>query len=111
MLPCVAQGAIGIEIRRGDETMQKLLVPLNSEQTSLCVGAERALLCALDGNCKTPVGALARLTGKDELTLRGRIGAAGRHVACAPQPERTCRKDFEKIGSGTWCAAESAHAV
>ena len=43
MLPAAAQGAIGIEIRRDDETLRKLLAPLNAKETAICVGAERAL--------------------------------------------------------------------
>ncbi len=69
MLPAAAQGAIGIEIRNGDEDMRRLLAPLNDADTHACVNAERALLRVLDGSCQTPIAALARLTAGDRITL------------------------------------------
>jgi hydroxymethylbilane synthase len=61
MLPAVAQGAIGIETRAGDERVRRWLAPLDDAATAARVTAERALLAALDGSCKTPIAALAVL--------------------------------------------------
>lgn len=72
MLPAVAQGAIGIEIRQGDERSQALLAPLNDQSTALCVAAERAFLERLDGSCRTPIAGLAQLDGA-RLRFRGQI--------------------------------------
>jgi hydroxymethylbilane synthase len=72
MLPAVAQGAIGIETRIGDERMGALLAPLHDRVTAICVEAERAFLAELDGSCRTPIGGLARLDG-DILTFKGQI--------------------------------------
>jgi hydroxymethylbilane synthase len=69
MLPAAAQGAIGIEVRSGDEDIKKLLLPVNCKKTFTCVSAERALLQELDGSCATPIGALANFTSADELSL------------------------------------------
>lgn len=69
-LPAVAQGAIGIERRTDDAQTVALLAPLNDGPTTLCVTAERAMLAALDGTCRTPIGGLATLDG-DRLTLDG----------------------------------------
>lgn len=63
MLPAVAQGAIGIEIRASDERTRALLGPLGCAETTARVTAERALLAVLDGSCRTPIAALARLEG------------------------------------------------
>lgn len=63
MLPAVAQGAIGIEIRQGDEITANLLKPLRHEQTEIVVAAERGFLIELDGSCRTPLAAHARLDG------------------------------------------------
>ncbi len=68
MLPAVAQGAIGIERRQADEAVAALLGPLNHPVSRTAVTAERALLATLDGSCRTPIAALARLTG-DRLSL------------------------------------------
>ena len=73
MLPAVAQGAIGIECREDDTTVRDLLAPLNHYQSEVCVAAERALLTALDGSCRTPIAALAEYEGKESLTLRGLV--------------------------------------
>ncbi len=69
-LPAVAQGAVGIERRAGDDRTAALVAPLNDQPTALCVAAERAMLAALDGTCRTPIGGLATLDG-DALILDG----------------------------------------
>ncbi len=63
MLPAVAQGAIGLETRSGDQGTATWLVALNDEATALRVSAERACLAALDGSCRTPIAAYAELQG------------------------------------------------
>jgi hydroxymethylbilane synthase len=73
MLPAVAQGAIGIECRAGDERVQALLSPLHDRDTSDRVSAERALLSTLEGSCRTPIGALAELGPGTILTLTARV--------------------------------------
>ncbi|MBY0224433.1 MAG: hydroxymethylbilane synthase [Hyphomicrobium sp.] len=70
MLPAVAQGAIGIEIRTDDEDTAALIAPMNDETTALCVTAERAFLATLEGSCRTPIAGLARLKG-GTLTFKG----------------------------------------
>jgi len=72
MLPAVAQGAITIETREGDEEMARRLAPLNHPETEVCVTAERALLAALEGSCRTPIAAYAVLK-KNRLHLRARM--------------------------------------
>lgn len=59
MLPAVAQGAIGIEIRSNDEATRARLAPLHDAGTEAAVTAERAMLAALDGSCRTPIAGLA----------------------------------------------------
>jgi hydroxymethylbilane synthase len=63
MLPAVAQGALAIEYRGDDDEVKRLLAPLHDPDSAACVTAERALLAALDGSCRTPIAALARLAG------------------------------------------------
>jgi hydroxymethylbilane synthase len=70
MLPAVAQGAIGIEIRKDDEDTARLITPLDDRTTSICVSAERAFLATLEGSCRTPIAGLALLDG-DTLKFRG----------------------------------------
>lgn len=64
LLPAVAQGAIGVQRRKNDERIAALLASLNHKETAVCIQAERALLVALDGSCRTPIAALAELKGE-----------------------------------------------
>jgi hydroxymethylbilane synthase len=57
MLPAVAQGAIGITCRGGDDSMLEFLAKLNHEETRMAVECERTFLAALDGSCRTPIAA------------------------------------------------------
>ncbi|NQU60433.1 MAG: hydroxymethylbilane synthase [Rhodospirillales bacterium] len=73
LLPAVAQGAIGITCRTDDEATVALLDKLNHPQSFERVTTERAMLEALDGSCRTPVGGLAESDGNGGLTLRGLV--------------------------------------
>lgn len=58
MLPAVAQGAVGIEVREGDRTTRDVIAPVHCAITELRVTAERAFLACMDGSCRTPLAAL-----------------------------------------------------
>ena len=80
MLPAVAQGAIGIEVRDDDDTTRQLLAPLNHTATAHRIAAERGFLCALDGSCRTPLAGHARLDG-GEIDFHGlALTGDGTHV-------------------------------
>jgi hydroxymethylbilane synthase len=72
MLPAVAQGAIGLEIRAGDEKTAAMIAPLNDAATALAVTAERAFLARLEGSCRTPIAGHAHLD-KGRLHFNGQI--------------------------------------
>lgn len=72
MLPAVAQGAIGIECRAGDERVGSLVAGLNDPVSAYRVTAERAFLAKLDGSCRTPIAGLASLDG-EVLSFKGEI--------------------------------------
>jgi hydroxymethylbilane synthase len=72
MLPAVCQGIVGIERRAGDERIAALLAPLNDKETADRAAAERSLLAGLDGSCRTPIAALAEISGSD-MHLRAAI--------------------------------------
>ena len=59
MLPCVGQGAIGLEIREDDGRVEKIVERLNHFNTMTCVMAERSFLKSMGGGCQSPVGAYA----------------------------------------------------
>ncbi len=87
MLPAVAQGAIGVEIRADDDRTAHLLAPINHAQTALAVAVERAFLARLDGSCKTPIAGLAQLVAPDRLLFRGQILAPDGRRAHATRRE------------------------
>ncbi|WP_342150144.1 hydroxymethylbilane synthase [Methylorubrum sp. SB2] len=70
MLPAVAQGALGIECRAGDDAVRALLAPVACATTTTALYAERGLLAELDGSCRTPIAALATIDG-DRISLDG----------------------------------------
>jgi hydroxymethylbilane synthase len=68
-LPAVGQGALGIECRADDGATRAHLARLHHAETATCVAAERAVLIALEGDCKTPIAAHAERAGMN-LRLR-----------------------------------------
>ena len=79
MLPAVAQGAIGLEIRSDDAVTRGFLAALDDPDSAIRVAAERACLAVLDGSCRTPIAAFAefedwgRNDGGTTLRLRALI--------------------------------------
>lgn len=73
MIPCVGQGALGIEARAGDMDVLSLVAPLHDADTADAVVAERAFLAATGGGCDSAVAAHATVRG-DVITLMGMIG-------------------------------------
>ena len=72
----MGQGALAIEAREGDTTLETLLEPLNDQKTVAEVTAERSALKSLGGGCQVPIGAYAKHVD-DELSLIG--------VVCHPE--------------------------
>ena len=75
MLPAVGQGALAIECRASDEALRRLLEPLHDPVSAACVDAERAMLAALDGSCRTPIAGLAEVVD-DRLMIEGLLLSA-----------------------------------
>ena len=65
-LPACGQGALAIEIRKGDGRMADLLRPLDDLNARATTAAERVFLGRLGGGCQVPVGAWARTNESDE---------------------------------------------
>lgn len=72
MLPAVGQGALAIECRADDGMVRRLVEPLHDLVSAACVGAERAMLAALDGSCRTPIAGFAEAEN-GRLRLEGRL--------------------------------------
>jgi len=61
--PAACQGAIAITSRSDDTRVLDALAKCENNYARIEIEAERAFLDALDGSCRTPIGALARVNG------------------------------------------------
>lgn len=68
-LPAPGQGVLGIEIRLDRTEIRQAVAFLDHPETLLAVSAERAVSRQLGGNCRTPLGAYARVAASGELCL------------------------------------------
>ncbi len=105
MLPAVAQGAIGIEIREEDGDTRALLEPLNHRDTRIAVTAERGFMIELEGSCRTPLAAFAEVDGDrvalrcEALTLDGRQVWRARREGDAADAEAMGRDAAREIAA------------
>ncbi|CAN5682199.1 hydroxymethylbilane synthase [soil metagenome] len=100
-LPAVGQGALGIEARTGDTRVLALLAAVHHLPTAIAVAAERGVLRALEGDCKTPIGAYA-VEDHGELWLRAFVSEpdGSRHrKAEARVPWPTTEAEAERFGT------------
>ena len=67
-LPAAGQGAVGIEMRQGDE-FSGAVRNLNHRESQAAVEAERAVLAGLESGCQVPLGVWAR--GESDGESRG----------------------------------------
>ena len=69
MLPAAGQGALCIEMRKGDEDTRALIGELDHAETRTVVLGERAFLHRLGGSCQVPIAAQGRIEdGRFELS-------------------------------------------
>ena len=61
MLPAVAQGAIGIQVKQSNEAAFAAIALINHAESNTAVACERAFMAALDGSCRTPIAGHAIL--------------------------------------------------
>jgi hydroxymethylbilane synthase len=71
MVPSACQGIVGITVRAEDAALGDLLAMIEDKEAKAVATAERALLAALDGSCRTPIGGYARLLPDGMLHLTG----------------------------------------
>ena len=95
MCPAAGQGALGIEIRLGDEVTRRHLAFLDDAAARATTTAERALLNKLGGGCQVPIGAFAEIHD-------GRLHLQG--VVANPDGSQVLREardghDPEKLGA------------
>lgn len=98
MLPSACQGIVGITVRADDAELRAMLTAIEDADARAVSRAERALLAALDGSCRTPIGGYAKLLDDGRLHLTGLVARADgtfqlrRSLAGA-------REDAERLGT------------
>ncbi len=73
MLPALGQGVLAVQTREDDMAARALCAAITCPKTAAASAAERGLLEALDGSCKTPMAGLATVDDAFSLTLRGHV--------------------------------------
>jgi hydroxymethylbilane synthase len=76
MVPAACQGIVGITVRSADTELLAMLSGIEDPEAKAVATAERALLGALDGSCRTPIGGYARVLPDGRLHLTGLVARA-----------------------------------
>jgi hydroxymethylbilane synthase len=63
-LPAAGQGALALQCRKSDSRTRGILATIHHEPSALCVRLERELVKRLEGDCFSPIAALATIGGK-----------------------------------------------
>ncbi len=102
MVPSACQGIVGVTVRGRRYGVAASCSPaIEDPEAKAAATAERALLGALDGSCRTPIGGYARLLADGSLHLTGLV-AAPMAVSCSsaasPAPRPTRRRWAATLG-------------
>ncbi|MFT8245391.1 hydroxymethylbilane synthase [Roseomonas sp. BN140053] len=73
MVPAAGQGIVAVTVRERDRELCELLSAIEDPEARAVSHAERALLAALDGSCRTPIGGYAKLLPDGQLRLTGLV--------------------------------------
>jgi hydroxymethylbilane synthase len=93
------QGALGLEIRAGDERTLEFLSVLADGPTTLACSAERSLLKTLQGGCSAPVGVETSWEGKTLVLKSSVISPDGKEMVEAKcQDEVVSEAQAVKLG-------------
>jgi hydroxymethylbilane synthase len=73
ILPAIGQGAIGIQMRTGDNDVMEMLASLNHKTTQQRVETERVVSRRLFGGCQLPIAAYSEI-GQETVKISGMVG-------------------------------------
>lgn len=99
VLPAVGQGALGVEFMASREKEFRLVDQLIDRNTMLAVQAERALLADIQGGCRLPLGAWARLEA-GEMVMDACVLAVDGTESIRRRRKKVCHneRDAETLG-------------
>jgi len=106
MPPAPAQGALAVQARRDDAEVLDVLGRLDDAAVRLAVVAERALLKAMGGGCRAPVGAIAVQVDGVLTMLAGAVTPDGRSKHMV-----RLSHDIENGGSLARAVSDAAHEL
>jgi hydroxymethylbilane synthase len=93
-LPAVGQGILGVEVRKKDRQVKRLLRFLNDEETEITAKAERAFLKKLGGGCQVPLAGFATVKA-DTLHMEGLVAELDGSVILRKKMRGSCEKPEE----------------
>jgi hydroxymethylbilane synthase len=76
MVPAAGQGILAITVRANATELRELLAGIEDPAAGSVAAAERAMLRALDGSCRTPIGGHASVEPDGTLSLIGMVARA-----------------------------------
>ncbi|PWW79411.1 porphobilinogen deaminase [Tuber magnatum] len=79
LLHAVGQGALGVEIRDGDEGTAEMLKTLGHKETTLHCLAERSLMRTLEGGCSVPIGVETETATDGQMLMRAVVVSLDGH--------------------------------
>src|SRR5271154_2878512 len=105
ILPAVGQGALGVEFLVSRANDFRCLDSLVDADTKLAVSAERALLAEVQGGCRLPLGAWARIE-MGEMVLDACVLSADGAESVRSRGKKSCATTREAESLGLEVAAE-----
>jgi hydroxymethylbilane synthase len=99
VLPAVGQGALGVEFSEAREPEFRVIERLIDQDTMRAVLAERALLAEVQGGCRLPLGAWARIEG-GEMVLDACVLSVEGTESIRRRGKKSCAtaRDAEALG-------------
>ena len=101
MPTAAAQGVIAVQIKSSGsraDAVRACLASAHCAETADCITAERAVLAALDGSCRTPISAMADLDAAGRLSLSAAVLSADGQQKFAAEAEGS-REQAQQIGT------------
>jgi hydroxymethylbilane synthase len=105
VLPAVGQGALGVEFLKTRDDEFQVIERLIDKDTMLTVKAERALLAEVQGGCRLPLGAWARIEA-GEMILDACVLSTDGTESIRRRRKKICARDADAESLGREVAGE-----
>ncbi len=94
MIPSPGQGAIAICSLKKEFELTKFLNNINCKKTEICVNIERSFLSVLQGGCKAPIGALAKIE-KNRIIFKSGLFSLNGSIAILNEQKLDINKSYD----------------